>query len=481
MEEDIARRSYQPDPSTQGEPATCPFRLVQQDLVIAATQLVRSQGEYECADEGNQNTKLVRERSTWDAHGCKEFYCAAAYCRRGDSDHPDDKATSDEQHAARDSRGVPWSRQCLRGHIECFDEGAHHKHTALWTLPSHRQSAQHRIAADTPQVMGDSSQRFRHPSSVSSNSMRTGCKIGALKQNIASVYMGNLDAIDRLVICLLARGHVLIEDVPGVGKTVLAQSLARSVHCSFGRIQCTPDLLPSDITGVGMFDRETGHVIFRRGPVFASIVLADEINRATPRTQSALLEAMAEGTVSAEGEVHILPNPFMVIATQNPNEFEGTYLLPENQLDRFLMRIGLGYPAAADESRIIHQQPARTALAALQPVMDGDDVAALQREVDAVRIDQTLVDYIIAIAHATRRHPQLQLGVSPRGALAVAQTARATARCAERDFVLPEDILENIIAVCAHRVVPKSTGARDGSPGAVSILTELLGRVPSPV
>ncbi|MSR44588.1 MAG: AAA family ATPase [Phycisphaerales bacterium] len=311
--------------------------------------------------------------------------------------------------------------------------------------------------------------------------MAPACKIQALKRSIASVYMGNGDAIDRMIVCLLARGHVLIEDVPGVGKTVLAQALARSVHCSFGRIQCTPDLLPSDITGVGMFDRETGHVTFRRGPVFASIVLADEINRATPRTQSALLEAMAEGTVSAEGEVHALPNPFMVIATQNPHEFEGTYLLPENQLDRFLMRIGLGYPAAEDESRIIYQQPARTALAAMQPVMDGDDVANLQREVDQVRIDQSLVDFIIAIAHATRHHPALQLGVSPRGALAIAQTARAKARCAERDFVIPEDILENITAVCAHRVVARDTGGVDRRANVAQILDELIARLPHPV
>ena len=306
-------------------------------------------------------------------------------------------------------------------------------------------------------------------------------KISALKENIASVYMGNGAAIDRLIVCLLARGHVLIEDVPGVGKTVLAQALARSVNCSFGRIQCTPDLLPSDITGVGMFDRESGQVTFRQGPVFASIVLADEINRATPRTQSALLEAMGEGTVTAEGEVHALPNPFMVIATQNPNEFEGTYLLPENQLDRFLMRIGLGYPAAIDESRIIHRQPARNALQNMKAVMDSNDVLAFQREVDAVRLDQSLVDYIIAIAHATRQHPQLQLGVSPRGALALAQSARATARCADRNFVVPEDIVENVLAVCAHRIVLRASGASDVSAMINRILKELIERVPIPV
>lgn len=306
-------------------------------------------------------------------------------------------------------------------------------------------------------------------------------KIAELKLNIGSVFMGNAAAIERMIVCLLARGHLLIEDVPGVGKTVLAQALARSVECSFGRIQCTPDLLPSDITGVGMFDRETGHVSFRRGPIFASFVLADEINRATPRTQSALLEAMGEGTVTAEGELHKLPTPFMVVATQNPYEFEGTYMLPENQLDRFLMRIGLGYPAAQDESQIIHQQPARTALHAMKPVMNGADVLALQHEVDEVRIDQTLVDYIIAIAHATRKHPQLHLGISPRGALALAQSARATARCAERNFVVPEDILDNVVAVCAHRVVLRAAGASDAAVVIPRLLSELLESVTSPV
>lgn len=306
-------------------------------------------------------------------------------------------------------------------------------------------------------------------------------QIAALKKNIASVYLGNPLAIDRMVICLLARGHLLIEDVPGVGKTVLAQALSRSVRCSFGRIQCTPDLLPSDITGVAIYNRQSGAFGFRRGPVFANIVLADEINRATPRTQSALLEAMSEATVSAEGEVHHLPSPFMVIATQNPHEFEGTYLLPENQLDRFLMRIGLGYPSSTDESSIILRQPARGALHALEPVMESDDVLRLQEEVDAVRIDQTLVDYIIDIAQATRHHPELQLGVSPRGALALAQSARASARCARRDYVVPEDILDNLAAVCAHRVVVRHIGMHEGESGAARVLAEVVESLPSPV
>src|SRR5215510_10143302 len=193
--------------------------------------------------------------------------------------------------------------------------------------------------------------------------------IQRLRDNITSVYMGNTAAVDRVIVCLLARGHVLIEDVPGVGKTVLANALAKSIHCSFTRIQCTPDLLPSDIIGVTIYDREEKTFQFKHGPIFHNIIVADEINRTTPRTQSALLEAMSETSVSVDGQMHALPQPFMVAATQNPYEFEGTYFLPENQLDRFLMRINLGYPAPDDESRIIQKQPARTTLTKLQPVM----------------------------------------------------------------------------------------------------------------
>jgi MoxR-like ATPase len=304
--------------------------------------------------------------------------------------------------------------------------------------------------------------------------------ITRLRTSIASVYMGNMQALDRVVICLLARGHLLIEDVPGVGKTVLANALARSIDCAFSRIQCTPDLLPADVTGVSVFHRETGQFEFKRGPIFANIVLADEINRTTPRTQSALLEAMSEATVSAEGAVLPLPQPFMVVATQNPYEFEGTYLLPENQLDRFLLRISLGYPAPDDEGRILRLQPARTSLQSLEPVMTGEEVLALQQQVDRVRMEDRLVDYVIAIAAATRESEDLQVGVSPRGALALAQAARATALMAGRDYCIPEDIVGNVLAVCAHRVVTRAPMHAGDTATARRIMQRTIESVPSP-
>jgi MoxR-like ATPase len=305
-------------------------------------------------------------------------------------------------------------------------------------------------------------------------------RIAALRANIVSVYMGNAQAVDRLIVCLLARGHALIEDVPGVGKTVLANALARSVRCSFSRIQCTPDLLPSDVTGTSIYRQQSGTFEFRKGPIFANVVLADEINRTTPRTQAAMLEAMSDGTVSAEGEVHLLPQPFLVVATQNPYEFEGTYFLPENQLDRFLMRISLGYPSPDDESRILQKQPARTALPDLQPAMGADEVLALQRKVDEVKLAQELVDYIIAIATATRNSEDLQVGVSPRGALALAAAARATAFILGRDYCVPDDIVSNVLPVCAHRVISRTYMHQGDTLTTRRIMQRVLEAVPSP-
>lgn len=304
--------------------------------------------------------------------------------------------------------------------------------------------------------------------------------IQRLRDSITSVYMGNTVAVDRVITCLLARGHILIEDVPGVGKTVLANALAKSMECSFARIQFTPDLLPSDIIGISIFNREDSTFEFKRGPIFHNIIVADEINRTTPRTQSALLESMNESTVSVDGKVHELPSPFMVVATQNPYEFEGTYFLPENQLDRFLMRISLGYPAPDDESRIISQQPARTTLKQLQPVISTEEALALQQQVDDVKMDQSLIDYVITLAGATRANDDLQIGISPRGSLALSQAARATAVMKGRDYCVPEDVVSNVLPVCAHRIISKTYMHAGDTMTTRRIMQQVLETVPSP-
>jgi MoxR-like ATPase len=304
--------------------------------------------------------------------------------------------------------------------------------------------------------------------------------LNRLRENITSVFLGNGAAVDRVLACLLARGHLLIEDVPGVGKTVLARTLAKSIGGSISRIQCTPDLLPSDVTGITIYERDRGEFRFQPGPIFHNVVIADEINRATPRTQSALLEAMAEETVTVDGHTHELPRPFIVVATQNPYEFEGTYFLPENQLDRFLIRINLGYPAPPDEARVIEQQPGRRELASLQPVITTDEVLALQDAVDTVKLEPSLVAYIIALATATRTHDDVQIGVSPRGSLALAQAARATALLAERDYCIPEDIVCNAISVCAHRIIGRSTMHEGDTLTARRLMQQVLETVPSP-
>ena len=250
-----------------------------------------------------------------------------------------------------------------------------------------------------------------------------------------------------MLVALLARGHVLLEDVPGVGKTILARAIARSIDCPFHRIQLTPDLLPSDILGVSVYDAQAGEFAFKRGPIFAHIVLVDEINRTTPRTQSALLEAMNESQVTADGRTYPLGPPFMVLATQNPYEFEGTYFLPENQLDRFMLRLAIGYPDQATEREILRTEPARTRLTTLTPVMSAAEVVAIQDRVPAVRIDDAIMDYILAIAEATRRNEELAIGLSPRGSLALTQAAKASALLDGRDYVVPDDV--RTLATCA--------------------------------
>src|SRR3954468_20274561 len=281
-------------------------------------------------------------------------------------------------------------------------------------------------------------------------------RLDRLRQNMESVFFGRREVVTQVLVGLVARGHVLIEDVPGVGKTVLARSLARSVNCDFNRIQLTPDMLPSDILGVSVFNQESRAFEFKPGPIFAHIVLADEINRTTPRTQSALLEAMNDGSVTVDGKTMKLAHPFMVIATQNPFEFEGTYLLPENQLDRFLLRTSLGYPLREREKEILKQQPGRYKLDHLDPVMTTEDVLALQGQAAQVKMAPALMDYLMDIVEATRSHEQLHVGVSPRGSLALMQAAQAMALVSGRDFITPDDIKQMVVPVCAHRIITRN-------------------------
>ena len=305
-------------------------------------------------------------------------------------------------------------------------------------------------------------------------------RLDRLRENIRSVYLGSAKAVDLLLIGLLSRGHVLIEDVPGVGKTVLARSLARSIDCKFTRIQLTPDLLPGDVLGVSVYNNTTHLFEFKPGPIFANIVLADEINRTTPRTQSALLEAMAEETVSVENETRRLERPFMLVATQNPFEFEGTYYLPENQLDRFVIKIALGYPERSAEHRILTTRPGRNALDNLKPVMTAAEVVELQDHVPNVRLDVSVVDYILDLVEATRNNDDLHLGVSPRGSLALTQAAQASAVLNGRDYVTPDDVKQLFLVACAHRVVSK-TYLHNGDANATGrILQVILDRVPAP-
>jgi len=305
-------------------------------------------------------------------------------------------------------------------------------------------------------------------------------KLTALQQNIESVLLGKTDAVRKVLVALLGRGHVLLEDVPGVGKTILTRAIAKSIDCTFTRIQLTPDLLPSDILGVSVYDSGTGQFNFKRGPIFADIVLADEINRTTPRTQSALLEAMNEAQVTADGETYPLGPPFMVLATQNPYEFEGTYFLPENQLDRFMLRVRIGYPDKDIEREILEIQPARTRLEKLRSVMTTEELIALQDRVLDVRMDEAITDYILEIAEATRRSEELTIGLSPRGSLALAQAARAMSLLEGRDYVVPDNVKSLAMSVCAHRLMTRAL-AHDGSTAAAEALfAKILETIPVP-
>ncbi len=294
------------------------------------------------------------------------------------------------------------------------------------------------------------------PTAVEISAISASEKIKNLQAAIEKVIKGKSDVVKLSLVALLAKGHLLIEDVPGIGKTTLANALARALNCSFQRIQFTSDLLPSDVVGLSIFNQRNSVFEYKPGPIFANIVLADEINRATPKTQSALLEAMAEGQVTTEGVSRPLPMPFMVVATQNPTEHHGTYPLPESQLDRFMLRLNVGYPSQADEKQILRQRERENPLEHLRAVLDDDDVLDLQKLATEIRVDESLIDYLLAIVAQTRENPTIELGVSPRGSLALFRAAQALALIEGRDFCLPDDIKKLVIPCFAHRVIVNS-------------------------
>lgn len=304
--------------------------------------------------------------------------------------------------------------------------------------------------------------------------------VGDLEANMAKVVLGKPEVVRMCVVALLAGEHVLLEDVPGVGKTLIGKALARSVHAKFNRIQFTPDLLPSDIVGTSVYNTKTSEFIYSEGPIFANIILADEINRTTPRTQSALLEAMSESQVSADGHTYQLPKPFMVIATQNPFEFEGTYPLPESQLDRFLLRTSVGYPDREDELQVLLSHRRGEPVDTLEPVINCQQVSQMQETAKQVTVDEAILDYLMNIVEATRNCDELHIGASTRGMLGFYRAVQALAMTEGREFVVPDDVKRLAVPVLAHRVVSKSYlhgGQRKAIEGIVS---RLVDEVPVP-
>jgi MoxR-like ATPase len=301
-----------------------------------------------------------------------------------------------------------------------------------------------------------------------------------VKANIEKVIVGKGEAIELALVALLCEGHILIEDVPGIGKTTLAKTIARSLSCTFRRIQFTPDLLPSDITGISFFNQKSQEFEFRPGPILTQILLADEINRATPRTQSALLEAMQERQITVDGETMPLPRPFLVLATQNPIELEGTFPLPEAQIDRFLLKIKLGYPSEDDENAILLRFEREDPLATLAPVVESPALLAIQDEVRTIHVDEAVRQYIVQVARATRQNAALELGASPRATLALYKTAQALAAIRGRAFVIPDDVKYLAPAVLAHRLLI-SPQARLRGRNREQIVQEVVASVPVPV
>ncbi len=304
--------------------------------------------------------------------------------------------------------------------------------------------------------------------------------IRRLEANVSSVLLGKPEAVRLATVALLAEGHILIEDAPGVGKTSLAKALAKSLNCEFTRLQCTPDMLPSDIIGASVYRANLGEFEFRPGPVFTNILLADEINRATPRTQSALLEAMNERQVSVEGKTYQLKRPFFVLATQNPFEYEGVFPLPENQLDRFMLCIGIGYPDFEIEKEILANHRQGEPVDRLEAVLSTDELLQLQQSVREVRVDDAIKDYLLNIVTATRNHDELELGVSTRGALTLYRASQALALTEGRDYVVPDDVKSLVIPVLAHRIICRGLVREGQRERARTILQQILDTVPVP-
>jgi MoxR-like ATPase len=301
-----------------------------------------------------------------------------------------------------------------------------------------------------------------------------------LLDNVALVVLGKPDVIRLAIVALLAEGHVLIEDVPGVGKTLLARAIAASIDCSFRRIQFTPDLLPSDVLGSSIYHAPSGEFVFKPGPLFANVILADEINRTTPRTQSALLEAMSDRQVSIEGQTYTLTPPFIVLATQNPYEFEGTYVLPESQLDRFMLRLRMGYPIRSEERKVFASHRNGEPVDTLSPVLTAAEVLQLQLGVRRVQVDDSITEYLLDIVHATRRTDDLHVGVSTRGALTLYRAAQSLALVSGRNYVVPDDIKSLVVPVLAHRVVGKSFLQAGEFGAAEAIIHDLVDRIRVP-
>jgi MoxR-like ATPase len=299
-----------------------------------------------------------------------------------------------------------------------------------------------------------------------------------LQERIESVIKGKGNAVKMAIVALMSRGNLLLEDVPGVGKTTLAFTLAKATNCSFQRIQFTSDLLPTDIIGVNIYNPDTREFEFRKGPLFANILLADEINRTNPKTQSALLEAMNERRVSVEGKTYILPEPFMVIATQNPIEYHGTFPLPESQLDRFMLHIKLGYPAPEYEKHIVLEQSRFEVIESMEPVISSTEIVEMQKEIDTVSVDDSLLDYLMAIIAETRRNDKIRLGVSPRGGQFLVKVAKANAYYEGRDYVVPGDIKGPAPLVLGHRIILKT---RTYISDAEKVIEEILDRIPVPL